>query len=107
MVRIIAGTLVEVGYGKREPDDIVDIINAKEREVAGVTAPSSGLYLMEVLLLGLCFLIMLSNMFESIYNSIFKPAKVDNLHFFLLKEKNEAKKVQDFPMWLYGNARGS
>lgn len=48
MVRIITGTLVEVGQGKRTPEDIANIIEAKDREVAGHTAPPYGLYLKEV-----------------------------------------------------------
>lgn len=48
MVRIIAGTVIEVGYGKRNPEDIVKILEAKDRNKAGHTAPSSGLYLMKV-----------------------------------------------------------
>lgn len=48
MVRIIAGTLVEVGYGKIRPQDIPDIIISGDRKKAGKTAPAHGLYLMEV-----------------------------------------------------------
>lgn len=47
MVRIIVGTLVEYGLGKR-PDSIQDILQAKRREIAGKTAPAWGLYLEEV-----------------------------------------------------------
>ncbi len=45
MVRIMTGTLVEVGEGKRKPHDIVDIIAACDRSRAGITAPACGLYL--------------------------------------------------------------
>ncbi len=45
MVRIMVGTLVEVGEGKRKPDDIVDIVAACDRGCAGITAPACGLYL--------------------------------------------------------------
>lgn len=45
MVRIIVGTLVEVGKGKLSPSDIPKIIAAKERRLAGETAPAQGLYL--------------------------------------------------------------
>jgi tRNA pseudouridine38-40 synthase len=45
MVRIMVGTLVEVGMGRHEPDSIVDMIAAKERQAAGPTAPPHGLYL--------------------------------------------------------------
>lgn len=45
MVRIIAGTLMEVGMGKREPEEIKNIIEAKDRKKAGPTAPAHGLML--------------------------------------------------------------
>lgn len=48
MVRILVGTLIEVGEGKREPDTIPEIMMAKNREVAGFTAPARGLFLKEV-----------------------------------------------------------
>ena len=48
MVRIIAGTLVEVGLGKIEPKEITGIIESKDRAKAGKTLPAHGLYLMEV-----------------------------------------------------------
>jgi tRNA pseudouridine38-40 synthase len=48
MVRIITGTLAEVGKGKREPECIPGIIESKDRRMAGKTAPAHGLYLMEV-----------------------------------------------------------
>ena len=48
MVRIIAGTLVEVGLGKIEPDEILKIMNSKKRENAGKTLPPQGLYLVKV-----------------------------------------------------------
>ncbi|WP_078429447.1 tRNA pseudouridine(38-40) synthase TruA [Alkalihalobacterium alkalinitrilicum] len=48
MVRIIVGTLLEVGTGKRDVKDIKDIILAKDRAMAGKTAPGHGLYLWEV-----------------------------------------------------------
>lgn len=48
MVRIIIGTLVEVGVGRIVPEDIVKIINSRSRKNAGKTAPAHGLYLMEV-----------------------------------------------------------
>ena len=48
MVRAIVGTLVEVGLGKRRPDEIKKIIEAKDRAAAGHTAPPYGLYLKEV-----------------------------------------------------------
>jgi tRNA pseudouridine38-40 synthase len=48
MVRIIAGTLVEVGLGKIGPDAVPGIITALDRREAGRTAPAHGLYLVEV-----------------------------------------------------------
>ena len=48
MVRIIAGTLVEVGFGRIDPDAIPGIITALDRRKAGRTAPAHGLYLVEV-----------------------------------------------------------
>lgn len=48
MVRIISGTLMEVGLGKKTPESIEDIIIARNREKAGQTAPPGGLYLKEV-----------------------------------------------------------
>jgi tRNA pseudouridine38-40 synthase len=48
MVRIIAGTLVEVGLEKIEPQDIEKIILDKKRENAGKTLPPYGLYLVSV-----------------------------------------------------------
>ena len=48
MVRIIAGTLVEVGLGKIEPDVIPEIILSGKRERAGKTLPPNGLYLLNV-----------------------------------------------------------
>ena len=49
MVRIIAGTLVEVGMGKIQPAQIEEIIKKGEREMAGKTLPPNGLYLLEVM----------------------------------------------------------
>ena len=48
MVRIIAGTLMEVGAGHRRADSIPDIIEARSRDAAGKTAPPQGLTLMGV-----------------------------------------------------------
>ena len=45
MVRIIAGTLMEVGRGAKTPDQIPDILNACDRRAAGSTAPACGLTL--------------------------------------------------------------
>lgn len=48
MVRIISGTLLEVGMGKIKPEEISDIITSGERTKAGKTLPAHGLYLMKV-----------------------------------------------------------
>ena len=48
MVRIIAGTLVDVGLGKIEPEEIINIIESKDRKLAGKTLPPHGLYLVKV-----------------------------------------------------------
>lgn len=48
MVRNIIGTLVDVGRGKREPDEMKVIIESKNRNIAGATAPACGLFLKEV-----------------------------------------------------------
>lgn len=48
MVRILTGTLIEIGDGRREPEDIVEILEAEDRECAGYTAPACGLTLLEV-----------------------------------------------------------
>lgn len=48
MVRIIAGTLIDVGRGRIQPEDIPKIINCKDRKAAGRTAAAQGLYLEKV-----------------------------------------------------------
>ncbi|MBR5539570.1 MAG: tRNA pseudouridine(38-40) synthase TruA, partial [Clostridia bacterium] len=48
MVRIIAGTLVDVGAGRIAPENMSGIIAAKNRAAAGITAPPDGLYLNKV-----------------------------------------------------------
>ncbi len=48
MVRIIAGTLVEVGSGMRSATEMPEIIRSADRRRAGHTAPPGGLYLKEV-----------------------------------------------------------
>lgn len=48
MVRIIAGTLWEVGIGRRESASVVQTIASQDRNQAGKTAPAHGLYLEEV-----------------------------------------------------------
>jgi tRNA pseudouridine38-40 synthase len=48
MVRIITGTLVEVGLGKRAPESVADTIKSTDRQKAGHTAPPQGLYLKKI-----------------------------------------------------------
>jgi len=48
MVRNIAGTLIEVGRGKLAPADVLRILDARDRILAGPTAPARGLCLMKV-----------------------------------------------------------
>lgn len=48
MVRIITGTLVDVGLGKIKAEDVAGIIESRDRQRAGHTAPPQGLYLAEV-----------------------------------------------------------
>lgn len=51
MVRIIAGTLMEVGRGLRTPEQVQDMLDAKDRQAAGPTAPANGLILTDYRLL--------------------------------------------------------
>jgi len=48
MVRIIVGTLIEVGEGKRSAGSVRDVIESKDRSKAGFTAAPQGLYLKEI-----------------------------------------------------------
>lgn len=48
MVRSIAGTLVEVGLGKRPPEAVQSMLDARDRSCAGKTAPPRGLFLVRV-----------------------------------------------------------
>ena len=48
MVRIITGTLLEVGFGRMEAEEMKDILEKKDRRLAGPTAPPQGLCLMKV-----------------------------------------------------------
>ena len=48
MVRIIIGTLIEVAYDRLAPEEIVNVLESKDRRNAGMTAPPEGLYLNKV-----------------------------------------------------------
>ena len=48
MVRILTGTLIEVGEGNRTPESMMDILASEERANAGALVPAKGLTLMEV-----------------------------------------------------------
>ena len=48
MVRILAGTLIEVGQGRRRPEDMRSVLKALDRQAAGFTAPPEGLFLEKV-----------------------------------------------------------
>ncbi|MDP4161673.1 MAG: tRNA pseudouridine(38-40) synthase TruA [Bacillota bacterium] len=49
MVRILTGTLLEVGTGARTPEEMAFILEKKDRRYAGKTAPAHGLYLWKVM----------------------------------------------------------
>ncbi len=49
MVRNIVGTLVEVGRGKADPAELESILEAKDRRIAGPTAPANGLFLEKII----------------------------------------------------------
>ena len=49
MVRIMAGSLIDVGKGRTAPEAISEMLMSKKREDAGATAPAKGLVLMEVM----------------------------------------------------------
>lgn len=48
MVRILTGTLIETGDGRREPEEMLSVLEGKNREAAGYTAPACGLTLYQV-----------------------------------------------------------
>jgi tRNA pseudouridine38-40 synthase len=49
MVRSLVGTMVEIGLGKRPPEDLAGLLQSGDRHGAGPTAPAQGLFLVEVL----------------------------------------------------------
>ena len=48
MVRIIVGTLLDIGYGKEKPEYVQEILNSMDRNMAGKTVPAKGLCLVSV-----------------------------------------------------------
>lgn len=48
MVRILTGTLLEVGFGKRTPESMRELLEIRDRREAGATAPACGLTMLEV-----------------------------------------------------------
>ena len=48
MVRILTGTLLEVGFGQRSPQSMQELLEKKDRRLAGATAPACGLCMMKV-----------------------------------------------------------
>ncbi len=48
MVRAVVGTLLDIGRGKRKPEDMLDILEQKNRCSAGQSAPAEGLYLVNI-----------------------------------------------------------
>ena len=48
MVRILTGTLLEVGLGQRQPEEMGEILASRDRARAGATAPAKGLTLWDV-----------------------------------------------------------
>lgn len=48
MIRILSGTLIEVGLGNKKPDIILDILEQQDRQLAGPTIPAHGLKLLHV-----------------------------------------------------------
>lgn len=49
MIRIMTGTLIEVGNGTKNPEDIIEILESKDRQNAGYTVPAEGLILQKVI----------------------------------------------------------
>jgi len=49
MVRILTGTLIEIGLGERSPQEMKEILLKLDRQAAGFTAPPEGLFLERVM----------------------------------------------------------
>lgn len=49
MVRVVVGTLIEVGRGRFKPEHVEQVLRKKDRAAAGPTIPPNGLFLMEVI----------------------------------------------------------
>lgn len=50
MVRVLVAFLIEVGKGKRSPDEVSSLLEAKDRNQVPFTAPAEGLYLEKIYL---------------------------------------------------------
>ena len=48
MVRILTGTLLEVGLGQRTPESLITLLNSKDRSQAGFLMPANGLFLVDI-----------------------------------------------------------
>lgn len=48
MVRAIVGTLIDIGCGKMSADNLISIIEAKDRSISGASAPACGLFLVDI-----------------------------------------------------------
>jgi tRNA pseudouridine38-40 synthase len=48
MVRVVAGTLMEVGRGRMEPEQVAEVLRTRDRRAAGPTAVACGLTLLQV-----------------------------------------------------------
>ena len=48
MVRILAGTLIDIGQGRRQPLELDAILTGRDRRLAGLTAPACGLFLEQI-----------------------------------------------------------
>jgi tRNA pseudouridine38-40 synthase len=48
MVRAIVGTLIDVGRGKITPEEFAQVIEKRDRKLAGTSAPAKGLYLTRI-----------------------------------------------------------